>query len=373
MKTKFKNSVTLCLLIFFISSCYDTTHRKKNPAVSDGYIAKGDRILGMDLLDTTPSLDFFAGAAKVIAAGVQFITFPVLWNQVNATGTSYDTAWVQNIKDMAAVCTANSLKLSLTFWTVDVTGKHVPADLMATRFDDVPHAMAARFVALLDKLFITENIDYTLLTSVQIGNEIDGYNAGGDVNFSWSDYGAFLYNIKLMISSKSYSSLKIGFTGTLYGLNSQKAIFTAVAGAVDIIGVTYYPINPDFTVKDPSLVSPDISALVSNYSTTTRPIYFQEVGYQSGPLCSSTDENQAQFVRNIFTSWDTHRDFIKAVSFLRLNDVTAASASGTAALYGLGGNTVFIEYIRTLGLVNYDGTVKPAFSALSENARSRGW
>ena len=328
----------------------------------------------MDVLDTTPALTFAAGIAKAKAAGAQFISFPVLWDQINPTGTTYDATWVQYIKDMAVVCRASGLKLSLTFWTVDVTGKHLPSDLLSTRFADASQTMANRFVALLDKLFITEGIDHALLTSVQIGNELDAYNASGDTDFSWSDYGDFLYRIKLAVASKSYASLPIGYTGTLYGLNDQKAIFTAIANAVDIVGVTYYPLNPDFTVKDASVTATEIATLVGNYSGTGEPIYFQEVGYQSGSVAgNSSPEKQSQFVQNIFNAWDTHNTQIKAVSFLRLNDISAVSADATAARYGMAGNAVFTEFIRTLGLVAYDGTEKPAFQAMSDNAHARGW
>jgi hypothetical protein len=369
MQKRPNHLITLLLILLFLSCNGGNSGGKTttDPTV----IEKGDRQLGMDVLNTTPSISFASGVAKAKAAGIQFITFPVLWSQINTTGVTYDTASVQNIKDMAAVCAANGLKLSLTIWTVDVTGKHLPADLMTTRFND--GSMAPKFIALLDTLFITESIDYTVLTSIQIGNEIDGYNAAGDTNFSWSDYANFLYAVKGFIASKPYSSLKTGFTGTLYGLNSNKEIFTAIASTVDIVGVTYYPMNADFMVKDPSVVSSDISTLVGNYSATGKPLYVQEAGYQSGPGCNSSEAKQAQFIKNMFDAWDTHRAYIKSVSFLRLNDVDSASAASTATTYGLGGNAEFIEYIRTLGLVNYDGTDKQGFQVLSDNAHARGW
>jgi len=369
MKMNLCAAFLLVFLVFFISSC-SVGNSNATPA---SVVPKGDRVLGMDVLDTTPTVTFQAGVAKAKAAGAQFITFPVLWSQINTTGTTYDAASVQNIKDMATVCSANGIKLSLTFWTVDVTGKHLPSDLLTTRFTDTSQTMANRFVALLDHLFTTEGIDHTLLTSIQIGNELDAYNAAGDPSFSWSDYGTFLFNVKALMASKSYASVPIGFTGTLYGLNDQKAVFTAIAAAVDIVGATYYPLNPDFTVKDPSVVPSDIAAFVSNYSAAGKPLYLQEAGYQSGALCGSSEEKQAQFVRNLFAAWDAHRAQIKSVSFLRLNDVSAVSADAIAAQYGMAGNAVFIEFIKTLGLVAYDGTEKPAYTTLSAEAHARGW
>jgi hypothetical protein len=368
------DAVRVALCLGLLSSC-SGEYPDGNPPdeTPPTVVEKGDRLLGMDVLDSTPTVTFGTGVAKAKAAGVQFVTFPVLWSQINATGATYDPTWVQNIKDMAAFCRANGLKLSLTFWTVDVTGKHLPADLMTTRFDDPSHTMATRFVALLDRLFIAEGIDSTLLTSVQIGNELDAYDAAGDPDFSWSEYGAFLFQVKVLLASRSYSSLKTGFTGTLYGLREQKAIFSAIAAAVDVVGVTYYPQNTDFTVKDPSVASSEIAGFVGDYSAAGKPLYLQEVGYQSGAGCNSSEEKQAQFVRNIFAAWDTQREHIRAVSFLRLNDISPASADAIAQQYGMRGNTRFIEFIRSLGLVAYDGSEKQAFLALSESAHARGW
>lgn len=367
MKTRIPFVTQLVLLLILLSSC--SSGDSTPPTLS-----KGDRLLGMDIVSITPALNFDATIAKAKAAGAQFITLAVLWNQVNTSGTNYDSNWVTTIKTIASYCAANGLKLSLTIWTVDTTGKHVPADLLTTRFEDTPHTMANRFVALLDKLFITEGIAPSLLTSIQIGNELDTYNSAADTSFSWSDYGAFLYQVKLLKGAKSYAAIPVGFTGTLYGLNEQKAVFTALAGVVDIVGVTYYPQNIDFTVKDPSVVITEIATLVSNYSTTGKPLYIQEAGYQSGSAsCNSSQDKQSQFVRNIFTAWDTHSSSIKAVAFLRMNDVSPAAASATATQYGLANIPAFVEYIETLGLVAYDGTVKSAYQTLADNARARGW
>ena len=81
----------------------------------------------------------------------------------------------------------------------DLTGKTVPADLDTTRFNSA--TMKARFKGLIDYVFT--KIDYQLLTSLQIGNEIDGFNTSSEHSDFWSDYGSFLLDIK---TSSSFAS-----------------------------------------------------------------------------------------------------------------------------------------------------------------------
>ena len=59
----------------------------------------------------------------------------------------------------------------------------MPADLENTRFNT--ELMKSRFKSLID--FVFTKIDYHLLTSLQIGNEIDGYDTSNENPDFWSD------------------------------------------------------------------------------------------------------------------------------------------------------------------------------------------
>jgi len=260
---------------------------------------------------------------------------------------------------------------SLTIRPIDLTGKTVPADLDDTRFNT--ELMKSRFRSLID--FVFTKIDYQLLTSLQIGNEIDGYDTSNEHPEFWSDYGEFLFDIRTYVDSL-YPGLKVGFTVTLLGVtsgeHSTSGVFEALSDAVHVVGVTYYPQNDDFTVMDPNVVDTHFEAITSKFPDKT--IYLQEVGYQTSSGCNSSERKQAQFICNVFHAWDTYKDNIKLVEFVRLNDVSHSQAKELAGPYGIGDNK-FIEYLRTLGLRTSDGNGidKEGFTVLKEHANLRGW
>ena len=362
------------LLIFFITAILiagcpgsDTNQEWECPGT---YETKGDRFLGMDILNAAETGTFEDDFEKAKEFGIEFTGLHLLWTGIETSPEIYSDPG-NALTIFNTFCTENNIKLSLTIRPIDMTGKTVPSDLESTRFNN--ELMKSRFKSLID--FVFTQIDYQLLTSLQIGNEIDGYDTSEEDPDFWSDYGDFLFDIRTYVDSE-YPGLKTGFTVTLLGVtsgaHSTSGVFEALSGVVHVVGVTYYPLNNDFTVMDPEVVESHFDAITSKFSGST--IYLQEVGYQTSSECNSSENKQAHFVCQVFHAWDTYRDTIKLIEFVRMNDVTQSQAEEFAGLYGVGEDK-FIEYIRTLGLRTYDGngTDKEAFSTLKEHANIRGW
>jgi len=331
---------------------------------------KGDRLLGMDILNSAESGSFEADFEKASEFGIEFTGLHLLWDQIETSPESY-TDPGDALSAFSSFCSQNGIKLGLTVRPIDLTGKTVPSDLLSTRFNT--ELMKSRFKSVID--FIFSKIEYKLLTSLQIGNEIDGYDTSSEHAEFWSDYGDFLYEMKAY-TEKTYPGLKIGFTvtlgGVISGTHKSSGVFEALSEAVHLVGVTYYPLNGDFTVMEPSVVDSHFEAITSKFSGKT--IYLQEVGYQTSSECNSSEEKQAEFICNVFTAWDKFRENIKLIEFVRLNDVSLEAAEELAGPYGLS-DKKFIEYLRTLGLRTYDGNGndKKGLSILKESAALRGW
>ncbi|MCP4161865.1 MAG: hypothetical protein GY760_17465 [Deltaproteobacteria bacterium] len=176
---------------------------------------KGDRLLGMDILDPPTGGTFDENYSKSKEFGLQFTGLHIPWDKIEQTpGNLKDPD--DSLSSMNSFCSDKNIKLSLTIRPIDLTGKTVPTDLINSRFNAV--IMKNRFKNLID--FIFTKIDYTLLTSLQIGNEIDHYDTTSEHPDFWSDYGEFLYEIRSYIDVK-YPELKTGFTVTLLGNNGQ--------------------------------------------------------------------------------------------------------------------------------------------------------
>jgi hypothetical protein len=200
-----------------------------------------------------------------------------------------------------------------------------------------------------------------------VGNEIDAFNADAEHPLFWSDYGVFLDKITQHCHT-SYPGLEVGFVATLHGLTdpttqlSQYGVWTAYAGVVDVIAATYYPLQGNFQVEDPSVASAAFDLFVSAFDSTGVRLRLQELGYHTGAAGGSDNAKQEEFFCNAWQAWDMHRDVIRSVNIVRLNDVAPVEAYNLADPYGLH-SVEFEQYLETLGLQTNSGVSKPALQS----------
>lgn len=341
-------------------------------------IAKASRAFGMDILNPSPTFDYNANLSALKDMGGSFQTLHLAWSSLEAAGAGMTSGAFSDpgeaLRVLNTLATAQGIKLALTIRPVDIPGKTVPSDLASTRFNTA--IMKTRFRKLLG--FVLTRINVQNLTTIMVGNEINFYNPGADTNF-WTDYGDFLADVRDYVHA-SHPGLKVGFTATYDGLtDATKTLALAknsvktmqdYAKRIDVVGVTYYPLNADFTVKPPSVVDGDFQRLV-DFATTE--LHIQEIGYPSGAANGSSEPMQKQFYCEVFNAWDKHRNRIPQLAALRMNDTARADAESTAKTYGLAANEAFIEYLRSLGLRRYTGEDKAAFTQLKAALTARGF
>ncbi len=365
--------LVLCIISILFTGCSKDNSTSISPEELNcpgTHKHKGDRLLGIDFLNSTEDGTFEGDFEKARGFGIDFTGLHLLWGQIETSPENY-TDPGNALSAFNEFCNNENIKFSLMIRPIDLTGKTVPDDLDNVRFNT--QLMKSRFKSLID--FVFTKIDYQLLTSLQIGNEIDQYDTSNEHPDFWSDYGNFLFDIRSYIGLE-YPGLKLSFTVTLLGVTTgehkDSGVFEALSEVTDVVGVTYYPINNDFTVMDPDVVDVHFAAITSKF--VGKIIYFGEVGYQTGNKCNSSERKQAQFICNVFHAWDAYKDNIKLISFVRMNDISQPQAEEMAGPYGIG-DEKFIEYLRTLGLHTYNGsgTDKEGFSVLKEHANLRGW
>ncbi|OFZ18590.1 MAG: hypothetical protein A2X94_01480 [Bdellovibrionales bacterium GWB1_55_8] len=210
---------------------------------------------------------------------------------------------------------AQNLKLSLTVnpmttnvWTLpgDFSSADFAADSSLVATQNTIDIIACRFNKMLD--FIFTRIPDIEIVALQIGNELD-HTAQSTSSHFWANYWRFYANVATHARA---------IQGGLEQLNNTIS---------DIIALTYYPMNGDFTVKDPTISSADIASLVSVYTDVSKPIHLQEVGYHTGSAYSSSSQSkQGHFIQDFFQTWDHYDTRIAFVSFLRLNDLSHSGA-----------------------------------------------
>jgi hypothetical protein len=249
---------------------------------------------------------------------------------------------------------------------IDTNINRMPSDLKGKAFDD-PEVIE-RFQALLDYVF--GQIPDLELASLSIGNEIDAF-LGLDTD-RWGQYQSFF-----QAAAEHARSLR---PGLLVGAKAQhsglvgdaKTYLQSLNTVSEVILVTYYPLNADFSVKAPKVVAEDFEALVSAYENRT--IHILEAGYPTSPTLNSSEAKQAQFIREVFDAWDAYASQIRVISFTWLSDLSRASVQDLEEYYGFSAQN-FAEFLRTLGLRTYagSGADKQGFHSLLEEAQARDW
>lgn len=378
--TKFWNQilVVFALLVFFVGFQNFTVTDSLSFDFDSNFVSKGNRQIGIDMLAQTPASDFYTNVSFGKSAGASMLIFTLPWNLIEPTtpkdcstpGTYVDPGNFLSILNM--VLPTQNLKLSLTVASLSTNMDGRPTNLKSLPFNN--NLVTCRYQKMMR--FVFSKIPNVQLSSFQIANEIDIYPGTFNDNF-WNEYISFLLSAKSM-ASVLRPGLKVGVIGTAYGALGQTENPSSRKGLrilnyfTDIASFTYYPMEGNFRVKDPSVVGQEITNLVGIYPD--KLIAFNEIGYQTGSVYDGSSEAQQQkFITEIFKAWDKYSQQIISMTIYCMNDFSREEAQRQAAGYGLGTNNAFIEYLQTLGLRTFDGKPKLAFTQLKAEALKRGW
>lgn len=328
----------------------------------DGYAAPGGRLLG---IAATPSSDNDFGKSFSMAkeAGLGVAEIPIRWDELEPAKGKFADA-NNDLKNGNTFYPAHGVYVAVTLACIDTNNDRRPADLRNLPFDDP--AVIGRYDDAVD--YVLSRLPDAQIICFSIGNEVDVYLGNDDIK--WQQYENFYDQVAEHIRSVK-PGLKIGVKTTLGGTNyNNVARIKNLNEDSDIILVTYYPLDDDFSVKAPSVAESDFDVICLNYSG--KEIYFLEAGYPSSPIENSSEEQQARFVRELFVAWDKHQDQVKVVILLWLHDISPSMVNDLTQYYGLH-DQKFAAYLGTLGLRTYDGKDKQGWAALKEESYARGF
>lgn len=354
-----KKIITLLLITLYIGSY--------------SQVAKGDRILAWQI-DASQNGNYDSAFNYGLNACMESIHWSITWKDIQPDTNTFDNAFLSLFDLLNIYYPASGTSVELQVSPINTNVKETP-----TEFDSLSFAnplVIRHFKQLLDSIFI--RIPNLTLAALNIGNEADalwGANAT-----EYNDFKIFLDSVspyaKQLYFNHHGEDLKIGTTLTHHGLTNAPTSSYAqnLNTGRDIISVTYYPLNNDFTMKSPSVVQADFDTLVSLYSDTNQPIYFTECGYSSSSTCNSSENQQADFYTNVFSAWDFHLNNIKYLTIFKSTDWSQATVNTFKTYYGIN-DTIFGEYLRTLGVRTFlgDGTNKLAYERIICELNSRNW
>jgi hypothetical protein len=338
--------LSLCILV----SCAGINQTNVIPAAED-------HLLGIAV---TPARDenFERAFAKAIEAKMQFTNLPVNWDDVEKTPNKF--SFNPNFLEIANVFyPANKIRVALELNPVNTVKKSVPTDLADKSFSDPK--MIERYKKFLDWAF--PQIPDLQLTSLTIGNEIDVFL--GDDRAKWKDFQVFFGEVSKH-AKKLRPNLKVGTKITFAGLSGKnRENLSETVMQSDFIMPTYYAVDEEFRAKKPAVVGEDFALLTKLYPN--REIYFLEIGYPSSSVCGSSEEAQAEFIKEVFKAWKAHKKQVKLLNFTWLTDISEKTVDELVGFYGVP-SRCFAEYLRTLGLRTNDDRDKQAFRQLKIEA-----
>ena len=291
---------------------------------------------------------------KCYAIGMREIGLHQLWTALETSPGTYSMA----LMDIANIYyPAYNVSVDLNIDPIETNQLPVPSDLAKLPLDDPK--MIKRFETLLDSVF--KHIPKLSLSSLVIGSEVNVYLSGDTAK--WGQYTRF-FNTVSAYAKTLRKGLMVTVETTMSGLTGDDSSNIKILNTkADYVGVSYYPLNSDFTVEPVSVVAKDLGTVVKSYPS--KPIYFYQYGYPSAKVCKSSEQMQSDFIDETFKVWDSLSSNIKVIDFTWLHDYSPAAVKNSAAFYGIS-DSAFLGFIGSLGLRNYagNGSDKPAYKEL---------
>ena len=260
---------------------------------------------------------------SIYAAGARGAQTAAPWSSLNPTGPTYDLTMISNIYfGLDALAGYGFTSILINIPIVAISARTMPADIAGLPFNNA--TVKSRYHALIDLVvpYLNGSVKY-----VSLGNEVDTY---------FSTHASELAQYKELIEdARTYihslkPNIKVGVTTTFDGATSTQIANVASLNAnMDIVILTYYPTNPpNFTVRAPSTVSSDMAAMIN--IAGGKPLVLQEWGYPSSTFLSSTEQMQADFITNTFSSWRQYGSArIPFISFFKRREWDSAQCTSS--------------------------------------------
>lgn len=308
-------------------------------------VALADPILSIDVTvaEGEEVGDAFSAARSL---GAQASSVTIFWDEMETRPGTYSPSdnWPA-IANMLLPWTG--LDFTMTLAVIDTLEDRRPPDLRDRAWDDPE--VARRFAGHADEMLT--RLQSLSLIGLAVGNEVDAHIA---TDADAAAYARFFASARAHLKTRR-PDLPVGVKLTFFGLMADPDRWRAVIEDADVMMVTYYPLNPDFSVRPPSDVPGDLAWLVE--LARGKPVWLMEAGYPAAG-CGSSEAAQAEFAQTLIQS-ARGKPGIALVSWTFLTDLPDADVARLAAYYR-SGDACFAAYLQSLGLRRTDGSEKPA-------------
>ena len=294
---------------------------------------------------------------KAYKAGARHIQASPIWSDSEKRASSYDYSAVDVVFQVAK---QYSQPVYLNFRVIDTNNLAVPGYLGQRALDD-PVVISgfknwARAVA-------ARTTTPSLVKWVSLGNEVDVYLL--DHRASIAAYSNFVRAVAVQVR-QLFPSAGITVNFTYGGLGELRGALLPVSQQCDFYSFSYYPLNADFSFRDPSTAASEFNKMID--AAQGRKVFFQEIGYASGARLNSSEQKQALFMEQAFKVLQERKDGILGASFVWMSDLDDRSVQQLTTYYRLPNQDNFREYLATLGLFDRQGRAKSACAVFEREA-----
>ncbi len=294
------------------------------------------------------SEDYAVVLEELTAAGANATSLTLYWDQMAADGTyAPDPDWpaIANI-----VYPSEGLQLTLNIAVIDTVADRRPVALQQKAFSD-PQVIAGFEEFLTTVLAAMPDVT---LTSIGIGNEVDGYLTDS----TYDEYAVFFAAASDM-AHKLAPDVPVGVTMTWDGLQDDPRA-QSLADLGDVWMINHYPLTPEFQVQDPRNTADTLADMIA--MAGRKPVFLTETGYPSGG-CGASEATQLAYVQQVLQFAEANSEKLPLVTLVWLHDISEEDVLGYAEYYGQP-SECFAAYLGSLGLRSHAGRDKPVFNWL---------
>lgn len=296
---------------------------------------------------------------QTLDTGVNFVASNGKWDELEPKKGDYK---LDGLSFQISEAEKHNLQVAYTLRLIDTVDRTMPSELRRKKWTDPE--MVARVMRLIEAVVPKFN---KRVKWFMFGNEIDGYF--GRHPDEVQDFAALYDRVSRRVKELA-PGIQVSSTIMYGGIETLEGPLKPLNDRFDFLSITYYPIRGDFTMKNPDIVTNDFAQMRT--AANGRGVVLQEIGYASSATNGSSEEKQAQFIRNVFEQLRANRDVFEAGSFFVLSDLSDQFVKSLAGFYGMPNTKTFLAFLQTTGLFNLQGKPKQGWSVFQDEMRRLG-
>ena len=296
------------------------------------------------------------------AAGATHFHYSMTWSRVERQPDNFTLT-----DDLSTLNASAPLPLAFTLKVIDAGTRQVPQPYASLAWDS-PEMVAgvARLIDRIAPLLGSRPWSYA------VGNEIELYFSRHPDEIA--AFARMLEKLKPVVRDR-HPGASFTTVWQLSAVGDIKTAYAPVFASLDHVALTYYPVNPDLTVRPPDAVYDDLA--VALQSSSPLPIALQEIGYPTAALLGSSQERQRDFMRHAFAAVSAAGpERVLGMTYLFQSDLPQWLVNDLVKAYQFE-NANFRAFLTTLGLrddrdrpkLAWDEFIRQAQSVRSANPR----